>query len=65
MVKKSPINRIIFGIPGNTIIVIKTKEAMNRRTVPKTMILKKFSEKDFSNNVDIMLIASERIRIKK
>jgi hypothetical protein len=64
-VKKSPINRIIFWIPGNTTMVINTNEAMNRRTVPKTMILKKFSENDFSNKPDIMLIARDKIRMKK
>lgn len=65
MIKKSAINRIIFSIPGQTSIPMNTKEAINLRIIARTMMLKKFSAKDFSKNPLSKLIKKDTINMKK
>jgi hypothetical protein len=59
------INGIIFCKVGQTEIVINTKLAINRITIPKITILKKFSENDFNRKLDRIPSKRDKIRIKK
>jgi hypothetical protein len=59
------INGIIFGKVGQIEIVINTKLAINRITIPKITILKKFSENDFNRKLDRIPSKRDKIRIKK
>lgn len=55
----------MFGNVGQIEIVINTKLAINRITIPKITILKKFSENDFSKKLDRIPSKRDKIRIKK
>ncbi|MBN7814040.1 hypothetical protein [Algoriphagus pacificus] len=44
---------------------MNTKEAINLKIIARTMILKKFSAKDFSRNPFSKLIKNEMISMKK